>query len=528
VPDQFSGLWIIPILAVLILVHEIGHFVTARMVGVKVEEFGIGIPPRIKGWTRNGVIWSINAIPFGGFVRVLGEDGRSMAPDSMNVKSPAQRAFFLAAGAGMNVLLALVLMFVVLGIQGLPTTNIYVALVEPGSPAAAAGWREGDRLVTVGGDAVKTLDGVAPVIAGAAGSSLAVVLQRNGERIETTVEPRRNPPSGQGPTGVRLADPTAARIAVESVIAGGAAELAGWRAGDKIVSVDGQPADDTFVVSYFLRNAQGESLPLVIERDGERIETNLEVPIAGFVLTEVSEGSSAGDAALEPGDRVVGVAGEPAVDALVVDTVLREASGETVLLTIERDGQRQEVELIIPQIGAGENALGAIGVNARFPLLLTAAGINPDLQPTYEPVPLAQVIPRGFQEAYENTRALIRGLGDLVTGQVPLDQVAGPIGMGQITSEALRASPLPVWVVLAQLSILLSLNLAVLNLLPLPALDGGRLAFVVVEVLRGGRKVDPQKEGLVHFAGLVILLGLMFVIAFVDIDRLRDGRSFLP
>nr|MDQ3044462.1 site-2 protease family protein [Chloroflexota bacterium] len=76
-PDNFSGLWIIPILMVLILVHEIGHFVTARMVGVKVEEFGIGIPPRVKGWKRSGVIWSINAIPFGGFVRVLGEDGRS-------------------------------------------------------------------------------------------------------------------------------------------------------------------------------------------------------------------------------------------------------------------------------------------------------------------------------------------------------------------------------------------------------------------------------------------------------------------
>ncbi len=68
----FNGLYIIPILAVLILIHEVGHFVSARAVGVKVEEFGIGIPPRIKGWRRNGVIWSINAIPFGGFVRVLG------------------------------------------------------------------------------------------------------------------------------------------------------------------------------------------------------------------------------------------------------------------------------------------------------------------------------------------------------------------------------------------------------------------------------------------------------------------------
>jgi regulator of sigma E protease len=100
--------------------------------------------------------------------------------------------------------------------------------------------------------------------------------------------------------------------------------------------------------------------------------------------------------------------------------------------------------------------------------------------------------------------------------------------MGQLTSEIIEKSPLPLWIVLANITIVLSLNLALLNLLPLPALDGGRLFFVLIEVLRGGRKIAPEKEGLVHFAGLVLLLGLMFVIAFVDINRITDGRSFLP
>ena len=98
----------------------------------------------------------------------------------------------------------------------------------------------------------------------------------------------------------------------------------------------------------------------------------------------------------------------------------------------------------------------------------------------------------------------------------------------RLTSEALDQSPLPLWVVLTQIAILLSLNLAVLNLLPLPALDGGRLLFVLIEILRGGRKIAPEREGAVHFAGFVLLLGLMFVIAFFDIDRIRDGRDFLP
>jgi regulator of sigma E protease len=101
-----NGLYIIPILAFLILMHELGHFVTARMCGVKVEEFGIGIPPRLWGFTRKGVLWSINAIPFGGFVRVKGEDGKNMDPDSMNAQPPHERAFFLAAGSAMNIFVA--------------------------------------------------------------------------------------------------------------------------------------------------------------------------------------------------------------------------------------------------------------------------------------------------------------------------------------------------------------------------------------------------------------------------------------
>jgi regulator of sigma E protease len=109
-----------------------------------------------------------------------------------------------------------------------------------------------------------------------------------------------------------------------------------------------------------------------------------------------------------------------------------------------------------------------------------------------------------------------------------LSQVAGPVGMGQLTSELVETSPFPLWVTLANLAIILSLNLAVLNLLPLPALDGGRLFFVLIEVLRGGRKIAPEKEGIVHFAGLVVLIGFMFVVGFFDVNRLIDGRSFIP
>ena len=115
---SLSWFYIIPILGFLIFIHEVGHYVAARMCGVKVEEFGMGIPPKLFGWVRNGVVYSVNAIPFGGFVRVKGEDGENVESDSMNAKSPAQRAFFLSAGIIMNILFAVFLMILVVGIKG--------------------------------------------------------------------------------------------------------------------------------------------------------------------------------------------------------------------------------------------------------------------------------------------------------------------------------------------------------------------------------------------------------------------------
>ena len=113
------------------------------MCGVKVEEFGMGIPPRIFGWVRNGVVYSVNMIPFGGFVRVKGEDGENMDSDSMNAKSPGQRAFFLSAGILMNILFAVVLMIVVVGARACRTTRSTSARWR--GFAGRRGWLAGGR-----------------------------------------------------------------------------------------------------------------------------------------------------------------------------------------------------------------------------------------------------------------------------------------------------------------------------------------------------------------------------------------------
>ena len=100
--------------------------------------------------------------------------------------------------------------------------------------------------------------------------------------------------------------------------------------------------------------------------------------------------------------------------------------------------------------------------------------------------------------------------------------------MGQLTGELLDSSPGAEWTVAIQLTILISISLGIFNLLPIPALDGGRLLFVIVEILRGGKRIAPEKEGVVHLVGMMLLLALMFFIAFGDVSRLLDGESILP
>ena len=440
-----NGLYIIPILAVLILVHEIGHFVAARLIGVKVEEFGIGIPPRIKGWRRNGVLWSVNWIPFGGFVKVLGEDGKAADPESINAKSPAKRAFFLVAGSAMNFLLAFVLMILVVSLQGVSSSNVYIEAIVAGSPAEAAGWEEGDRIAEVAGNPVESASDVESRTREFAGRPLSVVVERNGSLVETFVSPRANPPAGEGATGVGIRPWVVANVSIANVTAGSPAAASGFQAGDEIVSIGSRQINDPYGLQFAMTNA--------------------------------------------------------------VDS--------TVTVEVVRGGEHETLSLSVPNLDPGTDVLGQLGIEFQ-------------INPIFERVPLGSAIPIGFGQAWEQSGQMLAGIRDLVTGRAPLDQIAGPLGMGQITSEIVGASPLPLWVTLAQLAILLSLNLAVLNLLPLPALDGGRLLFVVVEVLRGGKKLAPEREGIVHVAGLILLLGFMVIVLVLDALRIYEGRSFLP
>lgn len=205
---SFEWLAIIPILSLLMLVHEWGHFVTARRAGIVVQEFGFGLPPRLFGIERGGVIYSINAIPFGAFVKMLGEEDPTQ-PGSFARQSKRVRAVVLAAGSGMNFITAAIV-FGIAYMAGWPTPvdgEVEIGQVVVGAPAEQAGLRAGDLVRSINGQPITRVEDFRAITQQYLGQPMRVDVQRGDEQVSVTMTPRPNPPEGQGAVGVALRSP---------------------------------------------------------------------------------------------------------------------------------------------------------------------------------------------------------------------------------------------------------------------------------------------------------------------------------
>jgi len=198
----------IVLLGFMVFVHELGHFLTAKRAGIKVEEFGFGFPPRLVGIRRGETIYSINAIPLGGFVRMEGENGDSTAPDSFGNASKLWRSSVLLAGPLMNIAVS-ALIFASAYAVGWPTpteTEVQVYRVMPGSPAEQAGLREGDVIASVDGQAISKSAALRDATMQHLGQPLALVIKRGEQQLTVHVIPRTVWPADEGPMGIGLSD----------------------------------------------------------------------------------------------------------------------------------------------------------------------------------------------------------------------------------------------------------------------------------------------------------------------------------
>lgn len=204
-----SILVFILVLSILVLGHEFGHFMVARKSGIKVEEFGFGLPPRILGKKIGETVYSINALPFGGFVKLHGEQEEDASTDlkrSFLRKSKKTRALVITAGVIMNFILAIVAFAIVYSFSGIPkdTGRIKVVGVTNGSPAEKAGIVVGDYITKVENEAVTKSDDFISKTASYKGKTLTYEIERGEEKITVKLTPRENPPQGEGPVGVTI------------------------------------------------------------------------------------------------------------------------------------------------------------------------------------------------------------------------------------------------------------------------------------------------------------------------------------
>jgi regulator of sigma E protease len=220
----------------------------------------------------------------------------------------------------------------------------------------------------------------------------------------------------------------------------------------------------------------------------------------GAGIYSIAVRSPAEQAGMAPGDNIISIDGQAITNVSQVSEIIKAKLGQEVAIITERNGRLLPPITLVPRVSppAGE---GAIGIALDLPLRLK----------TY---PFWQAIPMGFESTYFTVRNMFMSIAAAIKGQVSF-QVTGPIGLYRMTQQVAKTGIIR----LLEFAGFLSINFAIVNLLPLPALDGGRLLFVLLEWIRRGRKVPPEKEGLVHTLGFFALLALMAVITVADYVR---------
>jgi len=535
---------VIPMLGILIFVHELGHFLAAKACGVRVLKFSLGFGPPIGfgrfqlRWLRSGTEYVVAWFPLGGFVKMLGEQipGQGLEepevidarPDEyLNSKRTWQKLLITFAGPAMNLLLPVVAFAAVLWV-GIPRATSVVGLVEPESPAAIAGLRPGDRLVSVDGETLAWWRDVEQEIRATSQGALHFGVEREGEIIELVVPviARSGIDDFGGVAKIGWIGVGHRRLSALLGVptAASPAAMAGLRSGDRVVRLADQPVEDWEQLRDLYAAAGSAQVEVEVARGeaagAEPEHEQLSVPALGdlealgvvsaaVLVGVVSPGMPAERVGLATGDLILAVDGRPVGSFGTFAETVRASQGRALRITYARDGAVASVS-VNPELKTVAGPLEIEGMDEDVYMI----GISHTLSTLPGAERLDQVrnplvlVPRAVEMTVDMTTGFLRGLAKLLTGEVGVDKLAGPIGIAEIARRSLDLG----WQVYLTTMILISINLGILNLLPIPILDGGQALIYAVEgIKRSPISLDNRaRVQQIGFTMLVLLMGLAF------------------
>ncbi len=449
------------VLGPLVALHEWGHYIVARLCGVKVLTYSIGFGPKLFGWTskRSGIDYRISAIPLGGYVRML--DEREAPVDdalksvAFNNQHPLKKIAIVAAGPLMNFAIAITLFWVLLM---MPSEQLATRIgsIVPDSPAAQSGLQVGDKIVSVDGRSVQTWEQTAYALAAKMGESTSI------------------------------------DIGIEK-------------------AADAAPSEVSVPVSRFMQTA-GEKRARAGDAD----------PITSFgalpfrptiepIIGQVVAGGAAELMGLKANDKVLAIDGVPTADWVAVTDIIRVSPEKMLTFSILRDGSEQQINIMPRGVKAKDGSIrGQIGVQVAYD---PAAAIPPEYRTTIS-YSASEAFSQSFVKTYDLAKMTLNAMGKMITGMIGLENLSGPITIAEVSKTSFEIG----WQQVLSTAALISLSLAVLNLLPIPVLDGGHLVFYTYELIVG----KPMPEALQMNAMKVgMLLMLCFMALAIGNDILR-------